>query len=232
MYLLIYVFNIFTHQNILSMASYEPWYTQRNPLDVVLGEETNDQPYQIYPDYGQLQPPSLAQRKEYLVGSTPPYYGSDEPWYAESDPINQELGAFVERTYLPPFRDHALAQSQYWGSGMREPMTPTRAQGPKCSKCTGTRQAHDAHKHIEAFELSYGAPMPDGGNTDPNAANVSKVTSYTDPRFLAASADLNYNIGSDVQDITRVYGTVAQKMYYPKLSDYVKYGVASSIKPA
>jgi len=43
-----------------------------------------------------------------------------------------------------------------------------------------------------------------------------------DPRFMPYTALVNYQVGSDVMDIDRVYGTVAQRRVYPKYTDLVK----------
>lgn len=45
-----------------------------------------------------------------------------------------------------------------------------------------------------------------------------------DPRFISYNALIHYNVGSQVNTIDRVYGTVSQKTYYPKLKYLYKYG--------
>jgi len=65
----------------------------------------------------------------------------------------------------------------------------------------------------------------------PAAAGVSKFTEHLssepDPRFLVGAGDLYYNVGSDINEITRVYGTVDQRITYPKYTDAVVYGISS-----
>jgi hypothetical protein len=53
----------------------------------------------------------------------------------------------------------------------------------------------------------------------------------TDPRFLVGTAELHYNVDSDTQDITREYGTVAQKKHYPRLTDFLNYGITATVDP-
>lgn len=48
----------------------------------------------------------------------------------------------------------------------------------------------------------------------------------TDPRFVPFNSLIHYNVDSDVNTIDRVYGTVAQQMRYPKLTDLFTLGVA------
>lgn len=65
----------------------------------------------------------------------------------------------------------------------------------------------------------------------PASAGVSKfnehLTSEPDPRFLVGAGDLYYNVGSDINEITRTYGTVDQRITYPKYTDAVVYGITS-----
>lgn len=50
----------------------------------------------------------------------------------------------------------------------------------------------------------------------------------TDPRFLYGTIDYQ-PVGSTVQDITRTYGTTSQKIRYPRIEDFFKYGITSSV---
>lgn len=59
---------------------------------------------------------------------------------------------------------------------------------------------------------------------DPLSGNIGQ---RTDPRFLVGSANLYYNVGSDVMDITRLYGTVEQNQRFPMYTDAIKYGLTS-----
>lgn len=65
----------------------------------------------------------------------------------------------------------------------------------------------------------------------PAAAGVSRYTEHyssePDPRFLVGAGNLYYNVGSDINEITRVYGTVDQRITYPKYTDAVVYGITS-----
>lgn len=47
-----------------------------------------------------------------------------------------------------------------------------------------------------------------------------------DPRFVPFNALVHYDTDSDVNTIDRVYGTVEQKIQYPKLTDLFNYGIA------
>ncbi len=60
--------------------------------------------------------------------------------------------------------------------------------------------------------------------SDPLSGNVGQSV---DPRFLVGSANQYYNVGSDVMDITRLYGTVEQNQRFPLYTDVVKYGITS-----
>jgi hypothetical protein len=53
------------------------------------------------------------------------------------------------------------------------------------------------------------------------------MTSDSDPRFLPYTALINHQVGSDIVDIDRVYGTKAQKIRYPKYTDLLQYGITS-----
>lgn len=65
----------------------------------------------------------------------------------------------------------------------------------------------------------------------PAAAGVSQFTEHLssepDPRFLVGAGDLYYNVGSDINEITRVYGTTDQRIVYPTYTDAVVYGITS-----
>lgn len=50
----------------------------------------------------------------------------------------------------------------------------------------------------------------------------------TDPRFLPDIAKVNYQLGSNVMDIDRVYGTTAQQARYPAYVDTMKYGATTT----
>ena len=54
--------------------------------------------------------------------------------------------------------------------------------------------------------------------------NVTEEKRIIDPRFLLGTSDIYTSFGSDVQNITRVYGTVAQKRKYPKYTDLIRHG--------
>jgi hypothetical protein len=43
----------------------------------------------------------------------------------------------------------------------------------------------------------------------------------TDPRFLPQSAQIYYETDSQVEDIDRLYGTVSQKIDYPKFANFI-----------
>ena len=47
-----------------------------------------------------------------------------------------------------------------------------------------------------------------------------------DPRFTPFNAMIHYDIDSDVNTIDRTYGTVEQKIRYPKLTDLFNYGLS------
>lgn len=50
-------------------------------------------------------------------------------------------------------------------------------------------------------------------------------TRRNDPRWQYGAADFYYNVGSDIMEIDRTYGTVAQKTVYPKYSDIAGKGI-------
>lgn len=45
-----------------------------------------------------------------------------------------------------------------------------------------------------------------------------------DPRFVPYNALVHYDVESDVNTIDRTYGTVDQKIEYPKLLNLFRYG--------
>ena len=196
---------------------------------------------------------------EHLVESEPPFYGESNPWYATRNPINLIEGAYESRTFVPTYRDAMLAQGEQTASGMRELFTPKRdgfksrhehltpnygnsgnpgnpgrciCVGCNCTvcnassrrgvKCTGCSCPNcNCRRKPERFTT----------RKREHFMEVANDNSYTtDPRFLVGTAELHFNVGSDVNDITRVYGTVDQKRYYPKLADYINYGVASVLE--
>jgi len=57
--------------------------------------------------------------------------------------------------------------------------------------------------------------------------NKKEHMTSKDPRFIPYNALVKFQIGSDIVDIDRVYGTVAQKANYPKYTDMLKYGCTS-----
>jgi len=50
-------------------------------------------------------------------------------------------------------------------------------------------------------------------------------TRRNDPRWKYGAADFYYNVGSDIMEIDRTYGTVAQKTVYPKYADIMGKGI-------
>ena len=132
-------------------------------------------------------------------------------------------------TFVPTYRDALLAQGEYTYSGLRELFTssldypnlktnPSRSFKSRC-RCTGSRCACKKRNSTEQF-------LSGRENLESSTASYN-----TDPRFLGGTSELHFNVGSDVNDITRSYGTVDQKRHYPKLTDYVNYGISSVLEP-
>lgn len=195
---------------------------------------------------------SYSNRTERLVESQPPWFGESRPWYTTRNPINFIEGAYDSKTFVPTYRDAMLAQGEYTASGMRELFTPTRdgfkpqrerpgilgnpgrciCVGCNCKvcnassnrgvKCTGC-SCPNCNCHIKPERFS-------SRRREHFMENANDNSYTTDPRFLVGTAELHFNVGSDVNDITRVYGTVDQKRYYPKLADYFNYGLASVLE--
>lgn len=168
------------------------------------------------------------QRSENLVGE-------DEPWYDSG-------------TFIPTYRDAMLAQGEYTSSGLRELFMGNRREqlrsrtnpscvcvGCKCPTCTTSNRAGYNCTGCSCANCSCRVKPERMINTSRREhflENANDAAYSTDPRFLVGTAELHFNVGSDVNDITRVYGTVDQRRYYPKLTDYINYGVASVMEPS
>lgn len=224
----------------------DPWYVSNEPEIHRSGWDRDDLPYTVYSSPG---PSYLSARSEGFPGAPASFKKEKmveaaaelDPWYFgdRADADGFEWGAFNQRIYLPTHRDALLAQSEYTMSGLRELMTlkPTkskedfcgcRRRGCRCGPwgCTcGRRCSYCRHRYYrEGFDIGEKSSIS-------NASAFDDSYKVTDPRFLVGTAALHYNIDSDTQDITREYGTVAQKKHYPRLSDYYNYGIPGSIDP-
>jgi hypothetical protein len=222
----------------------QAWYTSNNAYDYRAGWDMDAGRFAKISQFG--APSFNSPYTEHLVESEPPYFGESQPWYATRNPINLIEGAYDARTFIPTYRDALTAQGEYTATGMRELFTPKRSErlasepaplgryicaGCNCSKCVasskrGTKctgcSCPNCHCHIKTLPKN---------KKHEHFMEIADDNSYTtDPRFLVGTADLHFNVGSDVNDITRVYGTVDQKRYYPKLADYINYGVASVLE--
>ena len=242
-------------ENLLSEDGWndQAWYLDNTAYNYRAGWDADAGAFKNYSQFGSpyyngssLYVPgnSKASKIERLVESEPPFYGESQPWYASHNPINLIEGAYESGTFVPTYRDAMLAQGEYTASGLRELFTPSRSRehlqnkprcmcvGCKCNTCVasanrGTRctgcSCPNCNCRIkpERFQARKREHFMETANDN----------SYsTDPRFLVGTAELHFNVGSDVNDITRVYGTVDQRRYYPKLTDYINYGVASVLE--
>jgi hypothetical protein len=205
----------------------DPWYTSNNT------RQRRDNDAGNFKKYSQF---------EYLVESEPPFYGEANPWYATHNPINLIDGAHDSRTFVPTYRDAMLAQGEYTATNMRELFTPKRERltdpvkrcicaGCQCNKCVqslrrGVKCTGCSCPNCNCHPIKL--PIQSAREHFMETANDNSYA--TDPRFLVGTAELHFNVGSDVNNITRVYGTVDQRRYYPKLTDYINFGIASTLE--
>ncbi len=206
----------------------DPWYTSNNAYNYRQGWDNDAGNFKKYSQF------------EHMVESEPPFYGEANPWYATRNPINLIEGAYDSRTFVPTYRDALLAQGEYTATSMRELFTPSRPREHLtepikrciCAGCQCNTCAQASHRGLKCT----GCSCPNCNCRSKRkfrehfmeSANDNSFAS--DPRFLVGTADLHFNVGSDVNDITRVYGTVDQRRYYPKLTDYINYGLASVLE--
>jgi hypothetical protein len=202
----------------------DPWYTSNNARQ------------RRYIDAGTFK--KYAQ-SEHLVESEPPFYGESNPWYATHNPINLIDGAYDSRTFIPTYRDAMLAQGEYTATGMRELFTPRRegltdsrerciCAGCHCDKCV--QSSKRGVKCTGCSCPNCNCRLTRARSKEHFMANANDNSYAVDPRFLVGTAELHFNVGSDVNDITRVYGTVDQRRYYPKLTDFMNFGIASILE--
>jgi hypothetical protein len=149
---------------------------------------------------------------------------SSEPydnWYASNNPYTYDVGAADAGT-----------DSLHRVAGLMRPGNPAMLSPNTCS-CGARCNCHQK----EHFSVATGSKGCGCNTTNTKNTKKSKVSkehfddSYktTDPRFLYGSAALHFNVGSDTQDITRTYGTVSQKKRYPRLADFLNYGITGTI---
>lgn len=206
-------------------------YTSNNPLTLAM-EQTWDDKFYAVP-------------RPYLGGTN----SAMQVAYASQDPSHS-----IEHLKIHPACKGACAQrvvDQFEKDKKREQMR-ARASGtyegrptynvlavPDAAGVAGFDDAGREHLNVKPTGTFAGRPTY-SMLAVPAASGVSKFTEAmtsdplsgnagprTDPRFLVGSANLYYNVGSDVMDITRLYGTVEQNQRFPMYTDLIKYGITS-----
>jgi hypothetical protein len=139
-----------------------------------------------------------------------------DPWpeYTSSNPLELAMSEFRDDQYYSVDRSFASRPVPL--------PKPPIAQSPAPSK--------------EHFEMNPGcrgacAVRVQAQQALQAQAGGRKEMMSTDPRFVPETSLIYYSIGSDVNEITRTYGTVAQKAQYPEYTDMIKYGVTGIPKP-
>jgi hypothetical protein len=92
-------------------------------------------------------------------------------------------------------------------------------RGACAQRVVAQQKADMLRANVERFETS------NAGDSQIYFIPGLDETRKNDPRWQIGAADFYYNVGSDVMEIDRKYGTVAQKAVYPKYSDIAGKGI-------
>lgn len=174
------------------------------------GLMTSSYPSSHYSEHSRGENEHSRGENEYMIDSEP-----TDPWYTSNESSEFSIGSFDSRTYLPLHRESALAQSEMTSSGIRERFSQSPSHIHAVSSCHCGRGRNCSCRNRE--------------NLDGSATQFDDTYQTTDPRFLYGTAAIHYNVDSDTQDITRTYGTVDQKRHYPRITDFINYGITGSL---
>lgn len=224
--------------------------------DSLMSSERFENPYGGYTSNNPLTLSSEQGWDDKFYAVPRPYLGSANPGM-QAAYASQDAGAYsIENLKIHPSCKGACASralSQFEKDKKREQLRsrPNGSYGGRATynmlavpAAAGVSAVADANRGIERLNVkpsgSYAGRATYNMLAVPAASGVSKFTERmsadplsgnvgqrTDPRFLVGSANQYYNVGSDVMDITRLYGTVEQNQRFPLYTDTVKYGITS-----
>lgn len=188
------------------------WYATNDPLDLRLGWDNDLAPYRFLKD---PQPDKAKDcncgcsktRKEHLVEANTPWYL--DTWYADNEPLQWDMGVSYDQTFIPTYREASRAHTEKDMRGYRDSDTNIHSVYCVCVKCAGRNRPQKSRR---------------------TRVRETLVSQYpnTDPRFLADTALLQFDVGSDIQDNRPgMWGTVSQKVKYPQFTDLIQYGTLS-----
>ncbi len=164
-----------------------------------------------------------ARSKEHYIADAD---GSNDPWYSSNNPLDIALAEFNNRQFYHEPNEFNLADITPVNTNQFLVKPGVQVIPPTPTSQTSTPfAAASARSHPENFanhpEYKQKANMIQG------AEHFAPYPGEPDPRFLPYTALISYEIGSNINEITRLYGTVQQKITYPTYTNMMKYGLVT-----
>jgi hypothetical protein len=160
----------------------------------------------------------------------------NDPWYASNNPLDLAMAEYNDRLFYRPGPPPEAQVYQYYAApnvsvNPRTPRAPVSLnpgiEVPKPAAQRKDKASRPLNTDPSPHATS-GTPGPaSGSRTAGQEHYTSGSNTERDPRFLPYTALISYQIGSNINEITRQYGTVSQKITYPSYANLLQKGLVT-----